>query len=159
MPKATDRLEGRQFFLDTSILKGAGYHVERPEFLALADLVKKGTVRALTTSLTQFEVAYHLKADLNAAYEARKVLQHDGSVLSNLEAYTAVFARGQFNADWAALEQKVKGFWDTLKQRVVPVDHVDAGVLVEKFLSQRPPFGSGGKRYEFKDADRRVALE
>ena len=61
MPKPTNKLVSRKFFLDTSVFVGNRYHVERPDFVALADLVAKGRAQALTTRLTQHELAEHIR--------------------------------------------------------------------------------------------------
>jgi predicted nucleic acid-binding protein len=159
MPKATNKLQGRKVFLDTSVFVTSRYHVERPDFVALADLAANGRVQVLTTAITKHELAEHVREDLNKAYVARKALRKEGSILNNLDGYSALFAEGQFARDLAELQSKTDAYILRLQAQEVPVLGVSVETLVATYVQRAPPFGSGGKRHEFKDAIVLLALE
>jgi hypothetical protein len=159
--QASDQLETRYIFIDTSMFVGANFHYESSTFKQLITLASESYLFIYLTPITIREVKANIRERVEAAHRAVQKCKKEAMVLRHLpnDTYKALFQDFDAGNIEDSLIQRFDRFASETRATIIPVAGTSIEQVFDQYFSSAPPFGIGKKKSEFPDAFALAALK
>ncbi len=153
-------LETQFVFVDTEAFYSCRFMFGKSALKRLSDLCRSGRLSLVLPEVTRREIEKKIGNDVDSFVSGlSKLDKKTPAVREYADADTALNAlldrdsiRGNVTAEFGK-------FLEEAKAEVLPFDASIMAEVLDSYFEQRPPFGTGKKKYEFPDALALTALD
>jgi PIN domain len=146
------KLKTKNVFIDTEVFDAANLNFQSTTFKELVKLVQAGYAKVFITEVTKSEVETHIAEKSHEAALHLKRLRKEQRFLRNVASCNHLFEDFDKEGAISEVRDKFDGFLHDAAVTVLNLEGTDAGAIFESYFQQKPPFGTGKKKYEFPDA-------
>lgn len=154
MVNKKEHLESGLVFIDTSSFESKNFQFGQHVLGRIEEFVKQSYIRVLLPDVINSEIEKHLALRLDESLGALKKVRKELVFLRNLSEHSCAGLFAEVDKDLAlkCVLEKFYAFRSHDDVEMVSTEGVCSKEVFERYFSERPPFGSAGKKHEFPDA-------
>lgn len=140
-------------FLDSNEYKRCGHNFSCTPMRKLQELVDKGIIRLISTTVIKGEVSEHIGEDVEAFLSAQKTLAQKAGAVRNIADYCDIIRKIDSDDIKQKAQQAFSNFIESTHCEVLSCNGINNDALLGDYFSKHPPFEERvDKAAEFKDA-------
>ena len=149
-----DQLESGLVFTDTSSFESKNFQFGQHALGRIEEFVKRSYIRVLIPDIINLEIEKHLVARLDESLSILKKVRKELVFLRNISGHPCegLFSDVDKGEAIRLIADKFDRFRSHADVEIVSTKNVCSETVFERYFSEKPPFGGGGKKHEFPDA-------